>query len=291
MKIIIYGRSFRKEYSEKIGILFDLLHQKNVEIIVYEKFYKLIKSSIKKGIPISVFSSIADFPEKAHFLISLGGDGTFLETITFVRDSNIPVIGINLGRLGFLAHIAENEIELAINAILSKQYIIEERSLIKLESEPSLFPDFPYALNEITFQKKDSSLITIHTYIDNHFLNSYWADGLIISTPTGSTAYSMSVGGPILTPGSQNFIISPIAPHTLTVRPLVIPNTSILSFTIEGRSKNFITSLDSRFITCTFETKLKVELAPFSIKMVNLSKHEFFNTIRNKLMWGVDRRN
>ena len=291
MKIIIYGRGFKKEYSEKIGILFDLLHQNNVEIIIFEKFLKKIKPSFNKSIPVKIFSSHLDFPRNADFVISIGGDGTFLETITYVRDTGIPIIGINLGRLGFLAHIAEDEIELAVNAILSGKYSVEDRSLLKLTSKPEVFNDFPFALNEVSLQKKDSSLITIHTYIDDHLLNSYWADGLIISTPTGSTAYSMSVGGPILTPASQNFIISPIAPHTLTVRPIVIPNNSHLSLTVEGRSKNFLASLDSRFETCSIHTQMKVELASFCIKMVSLSKHEFFYTLRNKLMWGADKRN
>lgn len=293
MKVVLYGRSLKKEYASSINHLIKLLEKNKISIFIYKKFLELLHRfpEIDAYQNLTPFENNNDFPSDSNFLISLGGDGTLLETISFIRKSNIPIIGINLGRMGFLANIAENEIEEAVQAIIHNRYAIEDRALLKLQTEPVLFDEFPYALNEVTIQKKDSSLITIHTYINNSYANSYWADGLIISTPTGSTAYSLSVGGPIVSPDSKNIIISPIAPHNLTVRPIVIPDNCKLSFTLESRSNQFITTIDSKSTSCAINTKLNIELAEFSIKFLKLDKHDFYNTIRNKLMWGVDKRN
>lgn len=291
MKVILYGRTITDEYADKIDHLFSILSNNNIEIVVYESYWESIKRFLSSKTDIHFFKSLDDFPEDGDILISLGGDGTLLETIPYVRKSNIPIIGFNFGRLGFLANVADNEIEEALKDIIKKKYAVENRTLIKLSTDPEIFKDFPYALNEVTIQKKDSSLISIQTYINDQFLNSYWADGLIISTPTGSTAYSLSVGGPIVSPDSQNIIISPIAPHNLTVRPIIIPNQSKLTFSLEGRSDEVIISLDSKIATCSISTRLEIHIAEFTVKFLKLANHDFFNTIRNKLMWGVDKRN
>ncbi|WP_372644489.1 NAD kinase, partial [Ancylomarina sp.] len=217
----------------------------------------------------------------------------FLDAVTVVQDSGIPIVGVNSGRLGFMADIAREEIPAAISDIFEGNYSIEERTLLKVQTKDNgLFKDFNYALNEFTVHKKDSaSMITIHTYIDGEYLNSYWADGLIIATPTGSTAYSLSVGGPILIPNTQNFVISPISPHNLTVRPIVLPNHQEITLKVEGRSDSYLASLDSRSVSFEALNELKISKADFKIKVLKLKTHSFYSTLRNKLMWGVDKRN
>lgn len=212
-----------------------------------------------------------------------------MDGVTIVRDSGIPLVGINCGRLGFMADIAQDEIPQALTDLFAGNFTIEERSLLKLEtSRNGLFDEFNFALNEFTVHKKDSaSMITIHTYLNNEYLNSYWADGLIISTPTGSTAYSLSVGGPILIPNTQNFIISPISPHNLTVRPIVVPNYHEITLRVEGRSDSYLASLDSRSSIFESSIELKIRRADFQIKVIKLKSHSFYATLRNKLMWGL----
>jgi NAD+ kinase len=225
-------------------------------------------------------------------MFSIGGDGTFLETLTFVRDSGIPIIGINTGRLGFLANIAKTEINKAIDSLANKKIKIEKRSLISVTSQSKLFGEVNYGLNELTILKKDtSSLITINAYINGDFLNSYFADGLIVATPTGSTAYSLSCGGPLVMPCSQNFIITPIASHNLNVRPLVISDDSIITLKVEGRSSNYLVSLDSRSEVIDSSIELTLKKAEFSANLIQIENQNFFNTIRNKLLWGLDKRN
>ena len=293
MKVAIYGRNFEDSFNDSILSLFEILESNKAEIIIYKAFYNFIKSKVKIDIPdINFFTKPEDIKKDFDILLSIGGDGTFLESIIFIKDSKIPIAGINSGRLGFLANISKNEMKSALKKILKKSYSFEERELIQLETENKLFGDYNFALNELTVQKKDSSsMITVHVYSKGKFLNTYWVDGLIISTPTGSTAYSLSAGGPIVVPSAQNFIITPLAPHNLTVRPLVVPNNQELTLKVEGRDKNFLISLDHRYETLTSSIELKIKKAKFTIRMLKHDDRTFFSTLREKLMWGVDKRN
>ncbi len=292
MKVAIFGRNFDKGFKEYVKKFFDILHNNNIEITIYEKFYDFLKREIDLNTDlVSVFSKHLEIKNNVDLLFSIGGDGTILDATTVVRDSNIPIVGINTGKLGFLASIAKDEIESALNSIFSREYTIEERTLLKLESSSGLFKEFPYSLNEISVQKVDSAMITVHVYIDGEFLNSYWADGLLVSTPTGSTAYSLSVGGPIIVPQSENFIIAPISPHNLTVRPIVLPDTSKLQLKLEGRSLNYLASLDHRSVMIKNTEEITISKAEFKIQLIKLNNTSFYKTLRNKLMWGVDKRN
>lgn len=229
---------------------------------------------------------------KVDFVMTLGGDGTILDATTMIRDLGIPILGVNLGRLGFLASVEEKYISVSFDQLEQNQYVIEQRTMIYLESSPAIFDKTNFALNDFTLHKRDtSSMITIHTYINGDYLNSYWADGLIVSTPTGSTGYSLSCGGPIVFPNSGNFIITPVAPHNLNVRPLVISDNSVISFEIEGRSENFLCTLDSRFETITSEHQLAVRKCDFNTQLVVLKNISFLKTIHEKLSWGADSRN
>ncbi len=292
MKVAIYGRNFDKGFTEYVKKFFEILYKNNIEITIYKKFYDFLKREIDLNTDlVSVFSKHLEIKNNVDLLFSIGGDGTILDATTVVRDSNIPIVGINTGKLGFLASIAKDEIESALNSIFSKEYTIEERTLLKLESSSGLFKEFPYSLNEISVQKVDSAMITVHVYIDGEFLNSYWADGLLVSTPTGSTAYSLSVGGPIIVPQSGNFIIAPISPHNLTVRPIVLPDTSKLQLKLEGRSLNYLASLDHRSVMIKNTEEITISKAEFKIQLIKLNNTSFYKTLRNKLMWGVDKRN
>ncbi len=293
MKIAIYGNKFQDDFEPYFQKLIDILLSNKTKLIIYKPYFESLKETIQKKLnKIDFFASAEELKENADILLSIGGDGTFLDSVTFVQNSGIPIAGINSGRLGFLANISRDEIELAIEKILNKSYSFEERELIQLVSPGRLFGDCNFALNEVTITKKDSSsMITIHVYLNGHFLNTYWSDGLIISTPTGSTAYSLSVGGPIVVPDAKNFIITPIAPHNLTVRPLVLPNNQELTLKIEGRDENYLVSLDRRYETLPSGLELKIKKARFKIKVVNYDSRTFFGTLREKLMWGLDRRN
>ncbi|MCB2194817.1 MAG: NAD kinase [Bacteroidetes bacterium] len=292
MKVAIYGRNFDKGFKEYVKKFFEILQANNIEITIFYKFYDFLNREIDLNLAsISTFKKHHDIKQGVDLLFSIGGDGTILDTVTFVRNYNIPIVGINTGKLGFLASIAKEEIEPALSAIFNGNYSIEERTLLRLESSSGLFKDFPYSLNEISVQKVDSAMITVHAYIDGEFLNSYWADGLLISTPTGSTAYSLSVGGPIITPQSGNFIISPISPHNLTVRPIVLPDTSVLQLKLEDRSLNYIASLDHRSLLIKNTEEISIRKADFKIRLIKLDQSSFYKTLRNKLMWGMDKRN
>lgn len=290
MKIAIYGKRLDESYFPSIKILFQKLRNKKVSVLVYEPYYKYLKSEIGLG-DYTTFSNDSGIND-ADYLFSIGGDGTLLETITFVTGKDIPILGINTGRLGFLTSINTQEIELAIDELLAGNFDLDARTLLSLKTENNLFGDINYALNEITLQKKDtSSMVTIQVYLDGDYLNSYWADGLIISTPTGSTAYSLSCNGPIILPRSGNIIINPIAPHNLNVRPLVVPDDTELTLKIEGRTENFLVALDSRSLTVPLSIELKIKKANHQVNLIRLKKYNFLNTLRNKLMWGVDNRN
>ena len=236
------------------------------------------------------FSS-GDEIKEADFVFSIGGDGTILETITYVKDSGVPIVGVNTGRLGFLSSISIREVNEALRAIKANEHKIEQRTLLKLETENKLFGEENFALNEVTIHKKDSSsMIIVHAYLDGEFLNSYWADGLIISTSTGSTAYSLSCGGPIMLPGTGNFVINPVAPHNLNVRPFVIPNESKITLKVEGRSDSYLVSLDSRSATIDANVELHISKNSFGINLVRLPNHNYLDTLRQKLNWGHDTR-
>jgi len=293
IKIAIYGNKINEDFLSSFKVLLDLLLTENVDLILFKTIYDSIpEETIKKIKKFTIFNKPEELKKDTNILLSIGGDGTFLESVTYVQDKGIPIAGINSGRLGFLANISRDEIESAIQKILSKSYSFEERELIQLNSPKGLFGNCDFALNEITVSKKDSSsMITVHTYLNGQFLNTYWADGLIIATPTGSTAYSLSVGGPIVVPDAKNFIITPLAPHNLTVRPMVVPNNQELTLIIDGRDENYLISLDRRYETIQPGVEIKINKAKFKIKVIKHDERTFFSTLREKLMWGLDKRN
>ena len=293
MKIALYGLSVNPEFFEEILKLFELFKEKEIVSYVYRPFMEYLQQECGINPEISgQFENGNELPDDISYLFSLGGDGTLLKSFIVAKNGSIPIVGINSGRLGFLSDISRDEVEKALNDILEGNIIIDERTVLELEIINKNQSEIQYALNEITVTKLDSSsMINIHTYVNGEFLNTYWADGLIIATPTGSTAYSLSVGGPILTPDSENFVISPIAPHNLTVRPLVVPDHHSITLQIEGRGLHFLTSVDSKSEPIYFSELLKIRKAPFKVKTIRLKDHSFFSTLRNKLMWGVDKRN
>jgi len=292
MKIALYGKSTESDDTACLAQLFHRFRQYNISCLIYEPFYHALRQSIEIAEPIALFSSKDMLKGKADFLFSIGGDGTLLDTLTLVRDSEIPVMGINLGRMGFLSSISKNDILTAVDNIVKGEYLLDARALLNLDTDLALFGDLNFALNELTINKKDtSSMIRILVYVDEKFLHAYWADGLIISTPTGSTAYSLSCNGPIIAPNAENFVITPIATHNLTVRPVVIPNKSVIRIKVEGREKEFLVSLDSRSVVINPETELIVRKANFRINLLQMKDQYFFRTIREKLSWGHDIRN
>lgn len=291
MKIALHGRTFQPEAQPYIEEMFDFLIANNIEVRVSGLFQDFLqKSGIHKEIS-GVYTSKDDIFQ-ADFLFSLGGDGTLLESVTLVADRGIPILGINTGRLGFLATTSPKDIKSAMQQLINGYYNIDERTLIRVESEIDIFDGLNFGLNDFTITKRDtSSMIIVNTYIDGEYLNSYWADGLIVSTPTGSTGYSLSCGGPVVLPTSNNFIIAPVSPHNLNVRPLIVSDNSVISFEIQGRSKNFLASLDSRSKVIDASVQLAVRKENFTTKLVRLGDENFLNTLRNKLNWGLDSRN
>ncbi|WP_353134823.1 NAD kinase [Pseudopedobacter sp.] len=292
MTIGIYGRQFNNSVIPYVQQVFDCLVEYNIEVLVYKNFFDFIKDKLFFPKSFGTFESHRDVKSGIDLMISLGGDGTMLDTVTLVRDSKVPMVGINFGRLGFLASINKEDIKTAIKALVEKSYNIEVRRLLKLESETKLFGDINFALNDFTIHKRDNSAMMLtHCYIDGEFLNSYWADGLIVATPTGSTAYSLSCGGPIMLPRSGNLVITPISPHNLTVRPVILPDAHELTFEIEGRSSKYLATLDSRTEVIDSSIRLKVKRADFDVNLVRLNNESYLSTLRNKLLWGIDTRN
>ncbi len=292
MKVALFGWTIGPIFYDSMKRLLEILHLHDTEIHVHAPFLDFLKQELKiDSGRITQFSSYRDLNE-VDFFLSIGGDGTFLEAITFVRDSGIPMVGINSGRLGFLADIAQAELEFSMEQLFAGKFILQPRSLLKLENEFGLFSDFPYALNEFTVHKQDSSqMITVHVEVGGDLLNSYWADGLIVSTPTGTTAYSLSVGGPIITPGSANFVIAPIAPHNLAVRPVVISDHEEVTIWVEGRGGRYMASLDSRSAPFGTDMIWKISKSDFIINVLKFENQSFYETLRKKLLWGADRRN
>ena len=305
-KISLFGRNFRNNFLEKSKLLFNFLEENNIEISMYQPFFDFLKKETDIIIKTpSLFDNYSNLPD-SDLIISIGGDGTFLEAVTYVRNRDIPIVGINTGRLGFLADISMDELPEAIDEILNEQYFTRQLDLLTVETfymealpvemlhatPLQAFGDINFALNEIAIHKCDSSsMITIHTYINGAFLNSYWGDGLIIATPTGSTAYSLSAGGPILNPACKEFIISPIAPHNLSVRPLVVPNDAEIMLKVESRKDQYMASLDLRSQMLSNDVEIHVKKANFTVTVAKRTSYDFYSTLRSKLMWGADKRN
>lgn len=293
MQVVVYGKQYKEKDLPFIQALIDVLNAEGIGYWVYAPYLDDIRKDVLFPEPCRIFEDYQDFKsKKIDFIIVLGGDGTMLNAVSLVRDSGVPMLGINLGRLGFLASIEKRLIEESIAKLRRGQFTIEERTTLYLESHPQLFGEIPFALNDFTLLKRDtSSMITIHTFLNGDYLNSYWADGIIMATPTGSTGYSLSCGGPIIFPDSGNFVITPVAPHNLNVRPIVLSDESVISFEIEGRADNFICTLDSRFEIINAHHQLAVRKNDFTIRLVQLVDITFLNTIREKLGWGEDIRN
>jgi NAD+ kinase len=294
MKIAVYGIFDLDKSKQSVEELFSLLKSFKFEIIVEKTFLGALKSFTDITDTFSRFTSFEDIDSSFDAMITVGGDGTILKAVTFVRDLNIPILGINTGRLGFLATVQKTQIKEAIEALHQQNYQIKERELLSVKTNTSSddFNGLNFALNEVAINRKDStSMIIINTFIDDEFLNSYWADGLIVATPTGSTGYSLSCGGPVITPSVKSLVVTPIAPHNLNVRPLVIPNNSKIKLQVSGRSDQFLVSLDSRIITVEKHTEIYIETASFKLKMIHLNPQTFLKTLREKLLWGRDTRN
>jgi NAD+ kinase len=293
LKVAIYGRfesNFPKEY---VSIILEKLSSLNVSIHIELSTLKFIKQI--SSVDYNSFKSYKDLDSSFAFFISIGGDGTILRSISYVRNSGIPIVGVNTGRMGFLATIQKDKIKSSLDGIVAGDYCISKRSLLKLSSDAKiegLDKDFNFALNEIAVSRKNTtSMIRVKTFLNNEYLTSYWADGLIVASPTGSTGYSLSCGGPVVAPESDSFVLTPIAPHNLNARPLVIPEETVIKLIVGGREDLHLVSLDSRIITVKNGTELIIQKAGFNINMIEPKGESFLNTLRNKLLWGEDNRN
>lgn len=294
MKVAVFGRFYNTTTTFSVDTLFTYLKKRRIDAYIESEFYKLIDDSDPNKIYYLHDKQFDTLDTSFDLLISIGGDGTILRAITFVKDIGIPIIGINTGRLGFLATIQVSDIEIAIQNIIDGKYRISERSLLTIEtsSKNEDISSLNFALNEIAVSRKNTtSMITVETYLNGEYLTSYWSDGLIISTPTGSTGYSLSCGGPVITPETNSFVITPIAPHNLSARPLIIPDDTEIQLKVTGREESHLVSLDSRIATLENGTIIKIKKAPFTIKMVDLLNESFLTTLRKKLLWGEDKRN
>ncbi|HZH73441.1 MAG TPA: NAD kinase [Mariniphaga sp.] len=293
MKVAVFGTSVSESFIPVIKVFFEFLQKNKIEVQIFKPFYNFLTSERNLQVyHTSFFQSPTDFDANNKFIFSVGGDGTFLHSVVNIRNFSIPVIGVNSGRLGFLADISQDQVQDALTDIFNNRYSVIERTMLQVEFGGKETIDFSYALNEIAVLKTDSSsMISVTAWCDNELLNNYWADGLIIATPTGSTAYSLSVGGPILTPDSRNFVITPLAPHNLTIRPIVVPDGNEIRLKVDGRGSTYLASIDYRSVTVEFDTILKIRKANVTLKTLQLPDQTFFNTLRNKLMWGLDKRN
>ncbi len=292
MKAAIYSRVFDEAQLLPLQLFFEALFQQQIEPIIYQPLYEQIKGKVRLSEQAKTFTQSAELTEDIEQIISLGGDGTLLDTIALIRNKKIAVMGINFGRLGFLASIGKEQVDLAVRSLANRTYVEDHRTLIHLDANIPLFGEVPYALNEFTLIKRDiNSMIKIHTYLNGEFLNTYWADGLIVATPTGSTGYSLSCNGPIVFPDSQSFVITPVAPHNLNVRPIVVPDDHIISFEVESRGEQVICSLDARREIVHKDVQLAIRKEQFTINLLRLSENNFLQTLHNKLTWGLDKRN
>jgi NAD+ kinase len=293
MNVAIYSRGVDLDQQQSLNALLLELNRYDITIYIFEDLLKKFSLVNPPGkAPLIPFGCFSDLHDGIDCLISLGGDGTVLDAITLVGDNPIPILGINYGRLGFLASISKDELSLMVDALVNRTYVIEKRSLIHLDSNLPIFGSTPFALNEFAIHKRDTSpMIKIHTYLNGEFLNSYWADGLIVATPTGSTGYNMSCNGPILFPDSASFVITPVAPHNLNVRSIVVPDTSVISFEIEGRTEELICALDARKEIVGKQIELAVKKEQFGVHFIRLNENSYLTTLRTKLTWGLDKRN
>jgi NAD+ kinase len=294
MKVAIFGRFYNESTTVSVERLFAYLLKQDIEAYIETEFFNLIKSESPNFDDYTAFKTFDTLDKSYDFLVSIGGDGTILRAIIFVKDMGIPIIGINTGRLGFLATIQVDQIENAIQNIIDGKYKISERSLLSVETSPENedIKTLNFALNEVAISRKNTtSMITVETYLDGEYLTSYWSDGLIVSTPTGSTGYSLSCGGPVITPSTNSFVLAPIAPHNLSARPLIIPDSTVIELRVAGREESHLVSLDSRITTLDNGTLIKIKKADFKIKMIDLLNESFLDTLRKKLLWGEDKRN
>jgi len=292
MKIAIYGRQFNDSVLPYVQQVFTYLEQHKVAIYIYTDLNDHLSGKINLPEGHKIFKRGDKLKGVIDVCITLGGDGTMLDTLAFIHDSGIPVIGINFGRLGFLASINKSDIAAAIHAVVNRKFTLDSRVLLQVESEHPYFGAENFALNDITFHKRDdAAMIIVHAFINGEFLNSYWGDGIVISTPTGSTAYSLSCGGPIVLPRSGNVIITPVAPHNLNVRPVVVSDDNVLSFEVESRNANYLVSCDSRTVVIDKPIKFSIRKANFELNLVRLDNENYLSTLRNKLLWGIDARN
>lgn len=293
MKVAVFGTMVSRDFVPVLNDFFEFLKNNRIEVQIFRPFYDfLVKELEAEPFYTSFFHSYSDFDNANSYIFSVGGDGTFLQAVVNIRNFDIPVVGVNSGRLGFLADISEDQVQVALENIFNRNYSIVQRTMLEVDFGDQQKLDFNFALNEVTVLKTDtSSMINVLASLDKELLNNYWADGLIVATPTGSTAYSLSVGGPILTPDSENFVITPLAPHNLTIRPLVVPDNYEISLKVRGRGTQFLASIDFRSVPLDLDTVIKVKKANFKLKTLQLPDQTFFNTLRNKLMWGMDKRN
>lgn len=292
MKVAIYSRVMDDEQKQDLQLFFDELSKQKLRPVIFHQFFEQIKKSISLPADAEIFHASEEITAEIQAIISLGGDGTLLDTVTLVRGYDVPIMGINFGRLGFLASIGRDEVQAAIKSLVSHSFVVDKRTMIHLDSNLPLFGNTPYGLNEFAIHKQDiAPMIKIYTYLNGEFLNTYWADGLIVATPTGSTGYSLSCNGPVVFPDSGSFVITPVAPHNLNVRPIVVPDDNIISFAIESRSEQVICALDSRREIVNKDVQLAVKRESFSLSLIRLSENNFLQTLRNKLTWGLDKRN
>jgi len=294
MKIAIFGQYYQNNTTEIVIKVLEILEKKNISIIIESKFFKILKEKSILTKDYVTYSSYENLNDSIEALISIGGDGTILKAATIIRDKNIPIVGINAGRLGFLATLQYENIDIQLEKLVSKNYTISKRTLLSIVTIPEHpnFSDLSFALNEVTVARKDTtSMITIITYLNGEYLTSYWADGLIVSTPTGSTGYSLSCGGPVLTPNVSSLVITPMAPHNLNARPLVITDDTEITLQISGREEQFLVSLDSRITAVDKTTTIQIKKSPFTLSLIEFEEESFLNTIRKKLLWGADKRN
>jgi NAD+ kinase len=292
MRVAIYSKKVNKQSLTLFHMLIQKMAQFGWTIVVEKQLREYLLQKGNCGIPLEEFSSHEDFSKGIDLAFSVGGDGTFIKTVSYIRDSGVPIIGINSGRLGFLANIGIDFFDDAMQMVKDKRYDFQQRSLLRVETERNIFGSENVALNEVALLKKETaSMITVHTYLESMYLNSYWADGLIVSTPTGSTAYSLSCGGPIVTPGCQVHILTPIAPHNLNVRPVVVPDKLPIRLKVEGRERNYLLSLDGTSKNIKQSEEVIIHKADYMINVVKLEDTNFLDTIRNKMLWGIDKRN
>lgn len=292
MQVAVYGQKVAKHNISVFKRFFEKMEAFGWKVVLEKNLLDQLNDKNGLDLKYDCFTSHEDFKTGIDFAFSIGGDGTFLKTVSFIRDSQVPILGINTGRLGFLANVSEDIFDLALDKLRNKKYEYQLRSLLRVETERDIFGDYNIAMNEVTVLKKDtSSMITVHAYLDDNYLNSYWADGLIVSTPTGSTAYSLSCGGPIVTPGCQVHILTPIAPHNLNVRPMVVPDKFPIKLSVEGRERNYLISLDGHSYNLKQKEEVIIRKAEYMINVIKLEDTNFLDTIRNKMLWGKDERN